>query len=936
MPTAGDWLGLGTITEADQVDFGPRYTIERMLGQGGMGAVYKAYDKDLDRTVALKLIRPGLSKDPNATQRFKQELLLASKISHKNILRIHDLGDAAGVKFISMAYVEGQDLHTAMSRAGKLPMDRTVNIAKQLCAALEAAHNEGVVHRDLKPENVLLDKADNVFVSDFGLAKSLEQDTGMTRSGEFLGTPRYMAPEQVEGKKIDHRADLYALGLILYEMVTGDVPFHADTALQVMYKRVHEVPKSPKSLNPELPDWIVRIIMKCLEGKPELRYQSAAEILQDIERQHATTRAFSTQRLRIPQWEIPWMWLAGAVLLVAVAVGVWLWRARPWSSKVPAHGAAVSVLVADFANHTGDPVFDGTLEPMVNVALEGASFINAFSRGTARSLAKKLPQPTDKLDEQPARLVAVSQGVSAVITGEISRRGDNYSVSAIALDAVTGNVLARADVSAANKDEVVLAIPKLAAPIRKALGDTTPESEQLAATLGTFSAASLEVVHQYGLGQEQQFAGRMDEALKSFSKAAELDPDFVRAYAGVAAIYQNLGRRQDAEKYLKLAMEHVDRMTERERYRIRGLYYLRSGNWQNCVEEYSELVKKYPSDYSGHNNLAVCFKLLRNMPRSIQELRQAVAILPKALMSRMNLGLHSAYAGDFLTAEREAREVIQLNPSYEKAYMALAYAQVGQGQLADAIGTYRQLEKISTLGSSIARLGLADIALYEGRLSDAAQILEQGAAADLGNKRLDSAAANFGALAYVQLLRGQKPAALAALQKALQNGKGVKLRFLAARIYVRAGEPAKARSLAAALASEPQPEPQAYAKLIEGEAALTEKDARKAIQLFTGANNLVDTWIGRFDLGRAYLEAGLFVEADSEFDRCLQRRGETLDLFDDVPTYGYLPEVYYYQGRVREGLKSPGFVDSYRTYVNIRGRAGEDPLIVEVRRRLSQ
>ena len=227
---------------------------------------------------------------------------------------------------------------------------------------------------------------------------------------------------------------------------------------------------------------------------------------------------------------------------------------------------ALSVLVADFQNNTSDPLFDGTLEPMFNVALEGASFINAYSRGDARKLAEKLPGPTDKLDEQAARLVAVSQGVSAIVTGSLSRRGNGYRLSVETIDAVTGKTIASADASATNKDEVLLSIPKLAAPIRKALGDATPESVQLAAAQGTFEASNLEAVHQYSIAMEQQSAGKMEDALQSFSKAVELDPNFARAYAGMAAAAGNLGRTQNAEKYAKLAMEHVDRMTERERY----------------------------------------------------------------------------------------------------------------------------------------------------------------------------------------------------------------------------------------------------------------------------------------------------------------------------------------------------------------------------------
>src|SRR5208282_3574631 len=247
-----------------------------------MGRVYKAYDKELNRTVALKVIRQGAMGEADALNRFKQELVLASKISHKNILRIHDMGEVGDVKFITMAYVEGHDLHGILQDNPKLPMERILKFAVQLTEALAAAHAEGVVHRDLKPQNILVNKDDQIFVSDFGLAKSFEEGAiGMTRTGAFLGTPRYMSLQQVEGKPADGGADLYAFGLILYEMVIGDVPFTGESTLKVMYQRIQEKPKSPKLLRPDLPNWLVKIIMRCLERDPNDRYQNSYEILAD-------------------------------------------------------------------------------------------------------------------------------------------------------------------------------------------------------------------------------------------------------------------------------------------------------------------------------------------------------------------------------------------------------------------------------------------------------------------------------------------------------------------------------------------------------------------------------------------------------------------------------------------------------------------------------
>ncbi|MGH9453093.1 MAG: protein kinase domain-containing protein, partial [Terriglobia bacterium] len=302
-------------------DFGPRYRIISLLGRGGMGAVYKAYDRDLDRDVALKLVRPELTSQPHSMLRFKQELLLASKISHKNILRIHDLGDVNGMKFISMAYIEGEDLHHLLKRTGRLPLEQVLNIARQLCQALEAAHAEGVVHRDLKPQNILLDEAGHAYVSDFGLAKSLESDSAtMTQTGVILGTPQYMSPEQVEGVSVDHRSDIYALGLILYELATGESPFTGETPMQSMYRRLKQKPRDPREINSDLPPYLGRIILRCLEKDPVKRYQTAHDLLLDLDtgRNPAVSRSLRSTQITLT---LPTSrgWL-GAVATVAAVI----------------------------------------------------------------------------------------------------------------------------------------------------------------------------------------------------------------------------------------------------------------------------------------------------------------------------------------------------------------------------------------------------------------------------------------------------------------------------------------------------------------------------------------------------------------------------------------------------------------------------------------
>jgi tetratricopeptide (TPR) repeat protein/predicted Ser/Thr protein kinase len=914
-----------------------RYEILQTIGEGGMGAVYKAKDRELDRFVALKVIRPELASDPSILARFKKELLLAHQVTHRNVIRIYDLGEGEGVKFITMEFIEGKDLRSLIREKKKFTPEEAVDIIQQVCQALHAAHSVGVIHRDLKPQNIMQDASGRILVMDFGLARTLEGD-GMTQTGALVGTMEYMSPEQALGKDLDQRSDIFALGLILYEMLTGKTPFQAESALASLIKRTQERATPVSDIDDQIPGALSGIVSKCLERDLNQRYESASAILEDLNT-WKDKRAAGTIRLdaSVKPWgqTLPWPWmgLALAVVVAAVFAGMML-RGR-LTKATPARNQAVTVLVADFTNHTGDPIFDDTLEPMFNVALEGASFIDAYSRGTARNLAKQLPHPSDKLDEQSARLIGVSQGLAAVVTGSLSLRGDAYKLSVEALDARTGNSIATAEINAATKDKLLLDIPKLAAPIRKALGDTTPVAAQLA-VLGPFTAASLEVVHQYSIAMQQQFAGKTAESFQSFSKAVELDPNFARAYAGMSGTANDLGRQADAEKYIKLAMEHLDRMTERERYHTRGFYYLIVGDYPKCVEEYSTLVGQYPADRVGQSDLAWCYAYLRNFPKAVEAARKAVEIAPKGALEHLNLAFFSSFTGDFPTGEREARTALEISPS-EVAQINLGEAQLGAGKVSEAAETFHGLEKFGSRGASLAASALADLALYQGRFSEEVRLLEQGANADLQAKTPENATNKFAALAYAELLRGQSRAAVSSAEKALANGQPLQIRFLAGRVFAEAGDTAQATKMADSLAKETQAEPQAYAKIIEGKLALKQGDPRLAIKDITDANNLLDTWIGRFELGRAYLEAGQFAEADSEFDRCIKRRGEALELLmDNVVTYGYFPYVYYYQGRVRQGLKTPAFADSYRTYLSFRGQSTEDPLVPEVRRILGQ
>ena len=968
--------------------FGTRYHIIKLLGMGGMGAVYQAWDQELGVAVALKVILPEASADPAAAldmeRRFKRELLLARKVTHANVVRIHDLGELRGIKYITLPYVNGHDLASVLKRDGKLPVAAALKIARQVAQGLAAAHVAGVVHRDLKPANIMIADDEQALIMDFGIARSSALDpaatvpavlqagpgrdavatglfgggtatsgsgattfasTAVTADGATLaptsrtglspsalaatlgqsgivGTLGYMAPEQARGLPVDQRADIYAFGMIVSEMLIGRRPLPAGlTPFDAFQKRIVETPVSLRATEATIPEAVDDVVLRCLQPDPANRFGTTEELVAALDALDADGVPIPLVRRLTPRVMI------ATGVLVSVMLGVTYVVTRRAVEPVKQHDP-ISVVIADFDNRTGDPALDRTLEPMVKRALEGAGFISAFDR---RAISGTLGvRPPEKLDAVAAREIAVKQGLGVVLSGAVERQGSGYSVSVKAAQTVTGNVLTEAKAKASTKEQILPTATKLVTKVRQALGDETSESDQIFA-MTNLSATSLDVVRLYAAAQEAASKNKFEEAKQNALKAVALDPNFGVGYQVAAAASRTLHNQQDADKYSAEALRHLDGMTERERYSTRGLFFRVSGDYQGCVKEYGEMVTRYAADVVGHNQHALCSTQLRKIRPAVEEMQAVVQMLPSRAIFRVNLALYANYAGDFQMAEKESRTVPQPDAF---ALLSLAFSQLGQGLLPQATATYRTLGAMGALGATLAASGLGDAAIVEGRFSDAVRILEDGAAADLASKSADRAAAKFAAAAYAHISRGQKTAAVAAAQKALANSKAGTMRFLAARVFVDAGDVPNARTQMASLTAEIQPELQSYAKIIEADLALAGKDTPQAIKLLTEASALLDTWIVHFDLGRAYLDRGMFPQADAEFDRCLKRRGEALALFlDEEPTYAYLPPVYYYQGRVREGLKSPGFAESYRTYLTLRGQSKDDPLLPDVRRR---
>ena len=714
-----------------------RYEILQLLGQGGMGAVYKARDTELERFVALKLIRADLASNPEILRRFKQELILAREVTHRNVIRIFDLGQAKGFKFITMEFVEGPDLRAVIRERGKLPPEETVRIISQVCRALESAHAAGVVHRDLKPQNIMQDAKDRVYVMDFGIAHSLETP-GMTQTGALMGTPEYMSPEQAKGMKVDPRSDLFALGIIFYEMLTGISPFKADTALATLLKRTQERPQPPAEVDATIPKAISDVVMKCLEIDRDHRYGTAREILEDLGQEMPTSvRTVAPTLSPVPaspdSTEISFVqrhraWIAGgAVVLVLAILGV-TFRGKLFSGAAGKRGAVeqASLAILPFRNASGDASLDWlgpSLADMLSTDVgQSAGLRTIFPDRMHEVLQDLRIAPGTAIDAAMMSRVAEFSNADTVVWGQYAKFGDHIRIDATLLN-LKHNRRAPLTIDAANEKEIPASVDRLAELIRANLSVSPDVLKELKASSFQPSSNSVAALREYNQGVQQLREGKNLEALKYFQKSTKEDAQFALAFSKMADAYARLGYDIEAEHAASKAVELSENLPAAEKYLIAANHFRIAKNYPKAIEAYENLAKVSPDNPDIQFALGSIYESSGDFTKAREFYQKLLKANPKDITTLLAIGRVEIYSSNSQAAldplNRALSVAIQVGNQEQKAtilhVLGAAYSELNKPD--DALQNFKQaLEIRRSLG---LKKGVADglnmiAATYDG------------------------------------------------------------------------------------------------------------------------------------------------------------------------------------------------------------------------------
>jgi serine/threonine protein kinase/tetratricopeptide (TPR) repeat protein len=755
--------------------FAGRYQVIEELGKGGMGRVYKVFDTEIQEKVALKLLNPEIAGDEKTIERFRNELKTARKISHKNVCRMYHLSKFEDAQYITMEYVSGEDLKSMIHMMGSLSGGQAITIAKQICEGLGEAHRLGVIHRDLKPQNIMIDRDGNARIMDFGIARSLKA-RGITDAGVIIGTPEYMSPEQVDGRETDQRSDIYSLGVILFEMLTGRLPFEGETPFSVAFKHKSEAAPDPRKINSQIPEELSRVVLRCLEKDKDKRYQRAEEVLSElvkIEKAIPTSEKAlpkikpSTSREITVHFGLRNVIIPGLVFLGLLVIGLVIWRVKAPRGAVPVFPGKPSVAILYFENISEDKSLDPWktgLPELLTTGLAQSKFVNVLSGDRVYGILKALGlDKARKYSTEDLVKVANEGRVNQTVGGSIMRAGGNIIITLRLQNPRSGEVISSIKVECKGEAEI---IPKADELIRKIKSDLNLTTEQLASDIdkgvGKITTSSPEAFKYYSEGRKLHNEQEYRQSINTMEKAVAIDPDFAMAYRSMAMSLSNMQYYSESKKYLQKALELSDRISERERYLIQGDYYRdTAGTYDKSIEAYDKLLQLYPDDTIALTNLAIIYSNMEEWDKTIALYEGQIKNKDDGIFPYMNLyepymakGMSDkarevleTYVRDFKDnyairiylslvyfvqgkldlALDSANRAIALSPSARENFMALGDIYRSQGDFDPAEKEYK---KLFNLDEKVAHFNgldnLAALYLHEGRFAEAQHQLEKG------------------------------------------------------------------------------------------------------------------------------------------------------------------------------------------------------------------
>jgi eukaryotic-like serine/threonine-protein kinase len=679
--------------------FAGRYQIIEDLGQGGMGRVYKVYDTEVGEKLALKLLNPEIASDERTIERFRNELRLARTISHRNVCRMHDLGREDSTYFITMEYVSGEDLKSLIHRIGALPVGKAVSLARQVCAGLAEAHRAGVVHRDLKPQNIMIDRDGNARIMDFGIARSVK-GKGITGANVLIGTPEYMSPEQVEGGDVGPRSDLYSLGVVLFEILTGRLPFEGESVLSVAVKQKSEAPPDPRTLNAQVPEGLARLVLQCLEKAPEKRPPGAAELsdgLAAVESALPTTvtplplRKPTTSKsitVRLPSKKV---WIPAAFGLAALAaLGLWSFLPRGASAKR-------TIAVMAFKNQTGDAAFDYLQETIPNLLITSLEQSGRFRVTTWQELKDLLRQAgkdaAAALDDEAGFEICRRAGIETLAIGFYTKAGDTFVTDVKVLEAATKRALKTTQARGDGPASILKnQIDEISRSICRGRGLEALKIEKAPAKIVDVTTSSLEAYRAYLLGRDEieRFFGA--EARRSLEKAVSLDPEFAVAYLYLAKAHTELGDIKAQNEALEKARRFASRASEKERLYIEASYagaVKNDGAARRRILE--ELAAKYPGEKDAYHELGRSYGSAKLYPQALANFEKALALDPDFGPTLNEAAYACLEMGQPAKAIPYLERYAAVNPGDPNPQDSIGEMLMRTGRLDDAVAKYKEV-----------------------------------------------------------------------------------------------------------------------------------------------------------------------------------------------------------------------------------------------------